>query len=98
MFATPDLTERLARSDSALANFRTFQKNHLPGQLWGVAGLILLGTAQVAAAQEDDNFDTLAIVLTFGSIVPTFVSGRKHQRAQQALARAMWWYNRDLPR
>ena len=97
-FSTPRFESRLASSDSALAHYRVFAENHVPGNVWGMVGGLSLGFSLAASA--DVNWAPRELVIgtaVFGAI-SILIGSNKSRKARNSLARAIWWYNRDLPR
>ena len=95
-FSIPDLDQRLTLSDSALAHYRIFRNNYRSGTLWALAGGALWGVGYLSIDAQDGY--ALPVVALTGSVVASVIGLRKSVRAQKALARTVWWYNRDLQR
>jgi hypothetical protein len=95
-FRTPRLEDRFAVSDSAAAHYVRFADNYVAGNVWSMVGGGALGLAY--AASNDDASTTLIAGSIAVGIVASLVGGNKVRKAQAALSRAVWWYNRDLPR
>jgi hypothetical protein len=98
-FAGFRLDSALAGSGRALAEARVHRREAALGGVLLLAGTAL-GAAAVIADSRDGRYEfrgtTAALVL--GGTALTGVGGWRAQIADRALARALWWYNRDLPR
>ncbi|GLC28445.1 hypothetical protein [Roseisolibacter agri] len=97
-FAGFRLDSALATSPRAMAEARIHRREA------GVAGVLLLaGSVLGAVALIDASRDgvelsnTRATMLVAGAGM-SLVGGWRAQIADRALNRALWWYNRDLPR
>lgn len=94
--------ERIVQgADSAVRHARVYRAS----QRWAVAATVagfVLGS--VAIAQCDDtgfifpSCSGSAMPLAVGALAGTFYGAFEYRRANRALARAVWWYNRGLPR
>jgi hypothetical protein len=91
----PDLPRLVAGSDSAVAYARAFRP---PQQRAGVAGL-LAGAAALTGVILDaasDANDPTPFSLAAGAL--GVYAGFEAKRAARELSRAVWWYNRAIPR
>ena len=91
-----DLTQLLATSPSAVADARVFQTNNFRGSIIGAIGATTTMVGVIVAANSSNN--AASPVLVIGG-VGAMVWGAQHlSTSYSALSRALWWYNRDLPR
>lgn len=98
-FSTPPrLEERLASSDSALAHYRVFTQNHVSGNVWSLIGGLTLGFGLVSGFDDTGVSTEVAIGATVVGAITSLIGSGKIRKAQNALARSVWWYNRDLQR
>lgn len=97
VFRGDDLTAVVQPSVNAVAEARTFQRDYRPGNLILGLGLMTFGAALGVSRISDVNpgVTTGLFVASVGFIG---YGGLKLQSAYNALHRALWWYNRDLPR
>lgn len=98
----------------AEANARVYRRERGLGQLLSVAGTVLTAVAVVDAVRRSDGDCTVVAVgpaaacsrgwkgrdtaFLIGGVAFTVTGGWRLQIADRALNRAMWWYNRALPR
>ena len=97
-FSTPRLESRLATSDSARAYYTVFEDNHVPGNVWTLVGGLAMGFALAASSDPEWLSSEYTLGITIVGGIATLIGSRKVRKAQNALARSIWWYNRDLPR
>lgn len=94
-----NLSEVVAPSERALEHARIYDRTRTPAALTALgAGLLL---AFGSAATNGDAFevsDGVALGALLGGVGLGVVSIRLSLRSRQAFSRALWWYNRDLPR
>jgi hypothetical protein len=97
VFRGQDLSAVVQASGNAVAEARTFQRDYRPGNLILGLGLMTFGAALGVSRISDVNpgISTGLFVASVGFIG---YGGFKLQSAYNALHRALWWYNRDLPR
>lgn len=63
------------------------------------AGLFLLGSIPFGKTEQAlDIAVPVSIVTSSGALIMDQVSSKRIDRAELALGRAIWWYNRDLTR
>lgn len=99
LFSTPRLEDRLAISDSALAHYRVFTSNHVSANVWNLVGGSLLAFGMVDSISDADVMSTeVGIGVTVVGVIASLIGNNKTRKAQNGLARAIWWYNRELPR
>ncbi len=92
-----DLSEAVASSERALVEARAYESRRAPASLSGVGGSVLLALSIYLneSPGSSDALETGALVGGFGL---SFLSIHFSTQAQRSRARAVWWYNRDLPR
>jgi hypothetical protein len=90
-----DLTQTFSASDSAAAQYAVFRDYYNTGSL--LSGLT--GTTLTGVWIFRDKLSTgYEIGIIISALVLGAVGNHHAKRAEQSLARAIWWYNRDLPR
>jgi hypothetical protein len=96
--------ERIVQgSDSATRFARSFRAQHTTAATLGIiAGAVALVSVFQIDPWDDggsnDGDNDLATAGLIGSSVLGLVGAAVEISAQRALSRAIWWYNRDLPR
>jgi hypothetical protein len=89
----PAIAPFVAISDSAAAHARVYDVLYDRGSILNITGTVLAIAAPVfmRGAMQKIAFTGVGIGLTvYGGVLTN--------RANDALARAIWWYNRELPR
>ncbi len=94
--SSPHLAERVSRQDSALAYALRFERRNTAGQALSAVGLVL-GAGAFAWGLSGGS-DTGPTVLGVGAFAFGFAGGVVLSASHRDMARAIWWYNRDLPR
>jgi hypothetical protein len=97
-FAGFRLDSALAGSDRALAEARVHRRETGVGGLLMLAGTVLGAVALVDAARNGDELTAGRGAMLAGGAALSVVGGWRLQIADRALNRAIWWYNRELPR
>jgi hypothetical protein len=101
-WGAPPLVPLVAGSDSALAYAREFDRHYAAGvRLAGAAGVAAGLLLAVAYGQRDGRVtagDWALVGGALGALAVGVHGQRRVDRARDALARALWWYNRGLPR
>lgn len=92
-----NLSEVVGSSGRALEHARVYDRTRTPAALTALGAGLLLGFG-LATAQDDQVSDGVSLGLTLGGIGLTVVSIRLGSQSQRAFSRALWWYNRGLPR
>lgn len=93
----PHLVEYVRESDSALTWALRFERGHSAGQgLAAVGGLLSLGSFIWGLTGPDNAWGPIA--LGVGGVAFDLAGGIKLRIARRDMERAIWWYNRDLPR
>jgi hypothetical protein len=95
-FRAPALDEFAAREDSAGVYVRRFQADHTSGN-W----LMLLGALTAAAGELvvlESRHDVVGSAVMPVGVGVFFTGGQRARRGDNALHRAIWFYNRSLPR
>ena len=97
-FAGFRLDSVLAASPRALAEARIHRREARVGGALLLAGTVLGAVALVDAARDRDDLTTARATMLVAGAGMSLVGGWRAQIADRALNRALWWYNRDLPR
>jgi hypothetical protein len=89
-------------SDSALAYARIFDANYGRGSTFAFIGALTAGGAlAVEHARREQRLTggtSAVFAIALSGVVIEFVGVRKIVKARDALSRAIWWHNRELPR
>ena len=104
LWGAPRLRPHVASSDSALAYAAEFDRHYTAGTRFGLLGLLgaavagALYTNSEGAADLSDREVIVQLGVVAVSLGLTLYGGRRVNRAMRDLSRAIWWYNRELPR
>ena len=95
IFRGIDVAQLVASSEPATVEARQFARDYRPGTLLVALGLATLGAYYGVSQIHDVNrlITTGLVIAGTGSLV---YGGGRLQNAYNALARSLWWYNRDL--
>jgi len=94
-FRTTDVAKLVAPSEQAMAEARIFSHDYIPGSWIAGLGIATLGAA-IGASRIDDINRAIPAGLTISAAALLIYGGGRLQNAYNALARSIWWYNRDL--
>jgi hypothetical protein len=94
-FGGSDVARVVEQSPNAVTEAREFQKNYRPGTVVLALGLATLG-ATVGVSQIHDVDRGVTAGLSIATVGLIAYGGHRLERAYNALARSIWWYNRDL--
>lgn len=95
VFRAVDVAAVVGPSPKAVAEATVFQRNYRPGTWLASLGIATLGAA-IGASRISGLNRAVPTSLTIVSVSLITVGGVKLETAHRALARAIWWYNRDL--
>jgi hypothetical protein len=95
VFRAVDVAAVVSPSPKAIAEATVFQRNYRPGTWLASLGIATLGAA-IGASRISGLNRAVPTSLTIVSVSLITVGGVKLETAHRALARAIWWYNRDL--
>ena len=90
-----DLSAAVASNEVALEQARIYEDARLPSVLAAVGASLLLSVSSASEVGGDASVRTGALV---GAVALSVVGIRLGLRSQRAASRAVWEYNRDLPR
>jgi hypothetical protein len=94
-FRNIELEKLVATSQTAVSQARLYEKNNFRGSLVGTVGAV---TSVVGLMLTNSSNSAASPALIIGG-VGAVVWGVQHiNMSYSALSRALWWYNRDLPR
>ena len=91
------LDSALAGSERALAEVRRHRREARLGSALSLAGAVLGGIGIIEGVRLD-GATTHGAALTVAGALVSGVGAWRLQISDRALNRAIWWYNRDLPR
>lgn len=95
VFRAVDVASIVGPSPKAVAEATVFQRNYRPGTWIASLGIATLGAA-IGASRISGLNQAIPTSLTIASVSLITVGGVKLETANRALARAIWWHNRDL--
>ncbi|HEX2600718.1 MAG TPA: hypothetical protein VHL32_01300 [Gemmatimonadaceae bacterium] len=97
IFRGINVEELVSESDKATLEAKQFAHDYGPGTIFLSLGIATLG-ASIGVSQINDVNRSITTGLTLaGTGLIVYGAGRL-QNAYNALARSIWWYNRDLKR
>jgi hypothetical protein len=95
-FRDTELEKLVASSPNAIAQARLYEKNNFRGSLVGTVGAVTSVVGLVLTTNSSNSAASPALII---GGVAAMVWGVQHvNESYSALSRALWWYNRDLPR
>jgi hypothetical protein len=97
VFRAVDVAAVVGPSPKAVAEAKVFQRNYRPGVWTASLGIATLGAA-IGASRISGVNQAIPTSLTIVSVSLITVGGVRWETANRALARAVWWHNRDLKR
>lgn len=100
VWSGPRLLELVGAVDSARPYAMRFDANYNVGARLTFAGALLLAPVVVDALRG--SYGTMRrehqLYLSISGLTMVLIGGAKQRTAHDALSRALWWYNRQLPR
>ena len=94
-FRTTDVAKLVAPSEHAMAEARIFSRDYIPGSWIAGLGIATMGAA-IGVSRINDINRLIPTGLTISAAALLIYGGGRLQNAYNALARSMWWYNREL--
>jgi hypothetical protein len=95
-FRNIELEKLVAASPTAVSQARLYEKNNFRGSLVGTVGAVTSVVGLVLTTNSSNGASSPALII---GGVGAMVWGVQHvNMSYSALSRALWWYNRDLPR
>jgi hypothetical protein len=94
-FRSTDVAKLVTPSEQAMVEARIFSRDYIPGSWIAGLGIATLGAA-IGASRIDDINRAIPAGLTISAAALLIYGGGRLQNAYNALARSIWWYNRDL--
>lgn len=88
-----DMTAVFAANDSAAQHYRSFHRNYVAGSALNLVSTITFGGWWFF---RKDLSTRAEIGFALTGILTGILGNSLEKKADQGLARAMWWYNRDL--
>ncbi len=95
VFRAVDVAAVVSPSPKAVAEATVFQRNYRPGTWIASLGIVTLGAA-IGASRISGMNQAISTSLTIVSVSLITYGGSRLETAHRALAKAIWWYNRDL--
>ncbi|HEY0672777.1 MAG TPA: hypothetical protein VGD27_10945 [Longimicrobiales bacterium] len=90
-----DMTEIFAANDSAARYYRAFHNNYVAGSALNLVSTITFGGWWFF---RKDLSTRAEIGFALTGLISGFFGSSLETKADEGLARAIWWYNRDLQR
>jgi len=95
-FRDIELEKLVASSPNAVSQARLYEKNNFRGSLVGTVGAVTSVVGLVLTTNSSNSASSPVLII---GGVGAMVWGVQHvNMSYSALSRALWWYNRDLPR
>jgi hypothetical protein len=95
VFHSTDVTRLVESSERATVEARKFVRDYRPGTLFVAVGIATLGAA-IGASRAGEGSNGLTSALTVSGTGFIVYGAGRLENAYNALARSLWWYNRDL--
>lgn len=95
VFRSTDVVKLVESSGRAALEARKFARDYKPGTLFFAVGIATLGAAVGVSRIGNGGHGIATVLLLSGSGLVIYGAGRLED-AYNALARSLWWYNRDL--
>jgi len=95
-FRTAKVEKIVAGSARAETEAKLFRGSHRRGALSGAIGAVTLAAGIVVASNNSNNAATPVLIIAGAGGM--LWGARQINSAYSSLSRAVWWYNRDLPR
>ncbi len=95
-FRDIELEKLVASSPTAVAQARQYEKNNFRGSLAGTLGALGAAVGLVLTTNGSNNASSPALLI--GGIGAMLWGAQHLTMSYSALSRALWWFNRDLPR
>ena len=96
VFNSTNVEKIVAGSARAETEARLFRASHRPGAVASVVGALTFTGGLIAATNNANSAATPMLMI--GGAGAMFWGARQLNAAYGSLSRAVWWYNRDLPR
>jgi hypothetical protein len=95
VFRGTDIVKLVQSSERAAIQARRFTRDYKPGTLTLALGIATLGAGIGVSRMHDVNSGITTGLLISGTALIVYGAGRL-ENAYNALARSLWWYNREL--
>jgi hypothetical protein len=95
IFRGIDVAKVVGSSEKATIEAKKFSRDYRPGTLLLSLGIATMGAA-IGVSHIHDVNRGITTGLTFAGTALIVWGGTRLERAYNALARSVWWYNRDL--
>src|SRR3954467_4560970 len=95
VFRGTDIVKLVQSSERAAVEAKRFARDYKPGTLSLALGIATLGAGIGVSRMRDVNASITTSLLISGTALIVYGAGRL-ENAYNALARSLWWYNRDL--
>ena len=95
VFRSSDVVKLVESSERATLEARKFVRDYKPGTLFFAFGIATLGAGVGLSRVGNGSHGTATALLLSGTGLVVYGAGRLED-AYNALARSLWWYNRDL--
>ncbi|HST06737.1 MAG TPA: hypothetical protein VLJ83_01110 [Gemmatimonadaceae bacterium] len=95
VFHSSDVVRLMASSERATFEARKFARDYKPGTLFFAIGIATLGAGLGVSQVGNGSHGIATALFVSGTGLVVYGAGRL-EAAYNALARSLWWYNRDL--
>ena len=95
-FRNIELEKLVATSPTAVSQARQFERNNFRGSLVGTVGALTSVVGLVLTTNSSNSASSPALII--GGMGAMIWGVQRVTMSYSALSRALWWYNRDLPR
>ncbi|HEY1952603.1 MAG TPA: hypothetical protein VGG76_07335 [Gemmatimonadaceae bacterium] len=95
VFRGTDIVQLVGSSERAKSEAQSFVRNYKPGTLSLAAGIAVLGVGIGSSRIREGSQILSTGLLLSGTALVVYGAGRL-EKAYNALARSIWWYNHDL--
>lgn len=97
-FRPPDLTDQFASSDSATWYLDVVEESYTRGRVVWFAGQLASAVGALLYFSPDKHTQRWGFALQTLGFSAGWLGQRRVGRAEEAMSRAVWWYNRDVAR
>jgi len=86
------------QSDPARRYARLFARDYTPGRLLYVLGTVAYTVGVFEGYRREEGFTGWPLAAVIGGVGVGVYGSYRLRRADDALSRAIWWHNRELPK
>lgn len=97
-FRPPDMAQRFASSDSATSYLEVVEESYTRGRVIWFAGQVVSAVGALLYFSSEKSTQRWGLALQTAGFSAGWLGQRRVGRAEEAMSRAIWWYNRDVAR